>query len=128
MSNEMNRDTYNEVVALAYDAHKNLGTVNGAAPSRELTRALNVLVSFAAENETGVEDFHDTLTQLSAVVANMAEAVMENPKWDEWMLQDADPTEEQLHQRCARTTSHTSHTAQMAPSIQMRHRGFQQLD
>lgn len=97
MANEMNAETLKDVLAITSKGIEDLGTINGADPTEELKDALRVLVKFAEDNETGVEDFYDTLGALSTVIFEIAESIQESPEWAEWMLQDSEETEESIH-------------------------------
>ena len=99
MANEMNRETFNQVVALAYGVVDNMVLINGAEPTDELRKALKTIISFAAENETGVEDFHTTLTDFSELFSDVASAVYDHEDWLEWMVQDEEQPEEAIQKQ-----------------------------
>lgn len=99
MANEMHPETLKKVLAITEVTIDNFGAVNGAELGKEYKHAFKILVQFAAKWESGVESFKDTLDDLSGKFAEIGAAIEDHKDWSEWMQQDVDPTESDLHKQ-----------------------------
>lgn len=99
MANEMNMETFDIAIKLTKGVVDNTTHLNGSEIPEYVRSALYVLIDFAAKNEMGMEDFHDTLSETTVLMKEISDAVYQDKRWHEWMRQDVDPTEDELHRR-----------------------------